>query len=116
MIEQDPLDLKVPNISFSLVNKISGLTKEDKIKYKNQRITRGFDYTELWNLDGTIAKFILPRLIAFKDAIHHEPSMYKELDKMILAFEELSKEDYVINGVISKGLKSFIKHFDNLWI
>jgi hypothetical protein len=36
-----------------------------------QRQTRGFDYRELWGLDYTILKFILPRLKAFKDTPPH---------------------------------------------
>lgn len=34
-------------------------------KFKKQRETRGFDNTELWNLDVAIAKFIAPRLKAY---------------------------------------------------
>jgi hypothetical protein len=33
--------------------------------FKKQREERGFDDTELWGLDCTIAKFIVPRLKAF---------------------------------------------------
>lgn len=34
-------------------------------KFKKQREVRGFDNTELWNLDVAIAKFIAPRLKAY---------------------------------------------------
>lgn len=40
-------------------------------KWKLERKLRGFDTTELWNLDATIAEFILPRLIAFKEMDRH---------------------------------------------
>jgi hypothetical protein len=36
------------------------------IKWWWQRRTRGFDDRDLWSLDYTIAKFILPRLKSFK--------------------------------------------------
>jgi hypothetical protein len=32
-----------------------------------QRLTRGFDYTEMWNLDHSIAKLVAPRLREFRD-------------------------------------------------
>lgn len=38
------------------------------IRFFWQRRTRGFDETELWNLDSTILKFILPRLQAFRES------------------------------------------------
>ena len=54
----------VENINFSL-----DLKEDDERKeiFKKQRLERGFDETELWNLDTTILKFILPRLKAFKE-------------------------------------------------
>lgn len=78
------------------------------LKFAYQRVTRGFDDSELWSLDWTIARFILPRLKAFRaknvhgvpiryDAVIEEgnfsPPTYTEeewkaiLDKMIRAFE-----------------------------
>lgn len=40
-------------------------------KWQLERNVRGFDTTELWNLDATIAEFVLPRLIAFKEMDRH---------------------------------------------
>ena len=40
-------------------------------RWKLERKSRGFDNTELWNLDATIAEFTLPRLIAFKEMDRH---------------------------------------------
>lgn len=40
-------------------------------RWELERKSRGFDSTELWNLDATIAEFILPRLIAFKEMDRH---------------------------------------------
>ena len=57
----DPLECNVPNICFSHA---TGLPKnDDRLEtYKEQRLERGFDDSELWNLDITIINFILPRL------------------------------------------------------
>jgi len=38
-----------------------------QVKWFIQRRTRGFDDRELWDLGDTIAKFIIPRLEAFRD-------------------------------------------------
>lgn len=53
----------IPNVCFSKI------TEKDERweKYTRQRIERGFDNSELWNLEGTIAKFIAPRIRAFYD-------------------------------------------------
>lgn len=45
-------------------------TLRDRIKYAIQRHRRGFDDTEVWNLDKTFSKFICPRLKVF---IENEP-------------------------------------------
>lgn len=44
-------------------------SEEKRKRYKEQREERGFDDTELWNLDYTLACYILPRLKAFKEDI-----------------------------------------------
>lgn len=96
-------------------------------KRKYQRLTRGFDYRELWNLDYTIAKFVAPRLRHFRNynALGVTPGCmikfdektgmplddpenlaHKEwlniLDKMLYSFEHLAKEgdwDLSLNGI-----------------
>lgn len=102
--------------------------EERKAKYKKQRKERGFDDTELWNLDETMAAFMLPRLKRFKKITHSYPpdltpeQWDKKLDKMIEAFElicdskwetiqELRKEE----KIIKKGLKVFFKYYRDLW-
>jgi hypothetical protein len=37
------------------------------LKFLKQRIIRGWDDSETWSLDFTVAKFMLPRLIRFKE-------------------------------------------------
>ena len=116
-----------------------------------QRITRGFDDSETWSLDDTIAKFILPRLKRFrelelkgvpgniskltweeeqklseKEAEAHWEQMEKDwneiLDKMILAFETIVKDDWKdINDMknqeknINEGLSLFAQYLRGLW-
>lgn len=93
-------------------------------KWKKQRKKRGFDDTELWNLDVTIAQFILPRMKAFvkdkKKNISYGKRYFKELDKIIAAFTILSDDMRLIpsdeeNAVIQKGLKLFANHYRGLW-
>lgn len=84
---------------------------------------------ELFNLDITIAEFILPRLIAFKNASDSYPGdlsrkkWEKILDKMIVAFEIISKDSdyFLLNNKkkikqLEEGLDLFKKHIGCLWI
>ncbi len=110
------------------------------LKYWWQRRTRGWDDTDLWSLDYTIAKYILPRLRMFIDVKIGVPCTlggfdlddsvgYKNAEvewnriitKMIVAFELiirdgngefLSNEEYKL---IDEGLNLFAKYLRNLW-
>ena len=103
----DPLD--IPNCSGSLVgdelNFLSFGESKDKYietiaKYKRQRIERGFDDTELWSLDRTIAKYVLPRLIEFKKVANGYPPNFDSfeewiavIDKMIYSFDHIANQE-----------------------
>lgn len=104
-------------------------TYEDSPLYKRQREERGWDDTELWNLDYTIAKFVYPRLKRF---IELEPAGWpandfptyedwiEALKKMLYAFERMITEDYETVGSeeynkVQEGLELFGKHFQSLW-
>ncbi len=82
--------------------------------------------SELWSLDVTIAKFVLPRLIKFKKTeLSHPHNLTtkqwdKILDQMIFSFscykdesalDLIDKED----KKFKKGLMLFGKYFDKLW-
>ena len=94
--------------------------------YREQIKERGFDDTEIWNLDLTIAKFILPRLVRFKEYTGTYPNGFTidswrdELQVMIDAFKILNDdecmelEDGAIDA-INKGLQSFAANFRHLW-
>lgn len=103
----DPLD--IPNCSGSLVGDelnflAFGETEENYVKklakYKRQRIERGFDDTELWSLDRTIAKYVLPRLIEFKKVANGYPANFDNfedwidvIDKMIYSFDHIINQE-----------------------
>lgn len=110
----DPYGME--NINFSL-----DLSEKDnrKEKFKEQRLERGFDDTELWNLDTTILKFILPRLKAFKEVTVGYPGDFnnmedwvKCIDKMIKSIEQILTDD---NNADYEGFELFKKHFFGLW-
>lgn len=96
-------------------------TDERWSEYKKQLDDRGFSDSELWNLDYTIACFILPRLKAFKEQDGGYPGSFESgqdwefaLNKMIKALEA------IVNGKNSdraerEGLELLFKHFGALW-
>jgi hypothetical protein len=92
------------------------------------RIKHGFDYRDCWNLDNSVANYVLPRLKYFrshKGAFQGYPTglsvkkWEKIQDKMIFAFEQLVSQDYVYNKKIDKkvqeGLLLFSTYFRSLW-
>lgn len=108
----------IPNVCFSLIDDTDERWKE----FTKQRIERGFDASELWSLDYNIARFIVPRLKAFKEETCGFPASLSEkewdeiLDKMIKAFEDIinDKNDEKIKE-IDEGLNLFNKYFLDLW-
>ena len=80
--------LGMENINFSIVENCS---KYYKSKYKKQRLERGFDDSETWNLDSSILHFILPRLKRFKEVTNSFPANMN-------SFEEWEK---ILNKAIS---------------
>lgn len=89
-----------------------------------QRFIRGWDDSDIWNLNHTAAEFLLPRLKLFKEKHHGYPmglseeTWEAEIDKMILAFDLIIKDNYSYssnNEKIDEGLQSFAKYFRNLW-
>ena len=66
-------------------------------QYDPKAIAQNIDVEELYDLDVTIARFILPRLMAYKQHCERTPciNMSREewneiLDKMIYAFERIA--------------------------
>ena len=92
-------------------------------KYRKMNKKLGFDATETWNLDNSIAQFTLPRLKYFRKHLNGYPSDLSlpewkvVLDKMIFAFENLIEDNLDIENTkkVKEGFKLFGKYFMNLW-
>lgn len=113
--EFDPLCM--PNLCFSLADTIDS-DDNRQMKFYHQRIERGFDETELWNLDATILKFILPRLKEFKETTCGYPNGFSNLkewteciQKMIDSIESIIKDE----DPQYEGWELFKQYFFNLW-
>lgn len=118
------------NICFSCANEVSD--KERQKKYKEQRMTRGFDDTECWNLDITFSLFLIPRLKVFKELNDGYPARYhsieewnKILDEMIEGFElhsnkfnwdtSDSNEENGNMAKVKRAIRLFQENFFDLW-
>jgi len=116
--------------------------KKQLQKLKNKGKYNQFDNSECWNLDHTMAEFILPRLKVFKKYTNGYPGIepmdtYEKwlaaLNKMILAFELIIKSDDIMfdsnnklvenwkelsedrNNKVQEGLHLFATYFESLW-
>jgi len=100
--------------------------EKNESETKKQILKQGFSDTEVWNLDTTIAKFVLPRLKRLKEIHHGYPHNLTEekweeiLETMIKGFEIYTKRDELNwsqsdSKIIKKSLKYFSKYFLNLW-
>ena len=118
---RDPYGIQ--NVCFSLVDENDDRWDE----YTKQRLERGFDDSETWSLDGTISRFIYPRLKAFLDdtkriTCHPADIDFDEwisiLEKMVRGFELLSSDEEKTNDedvIIEEALDLFRKYFHALW-
>jgi hypothetical protein len=101
-----------------------------KARWFVQRRKRGFDDTELWSLDLTIAAFVEPRLRAFIDTFQarsvpsdmESEDWLEKLEKMHRAFYLIVKEDGKMmppdspeSKEIEEGLDLFREYFFHLW-
>lgn len=116
------------NMKRSILRKI-----KRSIKFWWQRRTRGWDDSETWNLDVSLAKLILPRLKKFKQIKNGSPSLDEIrtdddwdiiLDKMIIAFNFIQDEEKFFDvrderkeeyKQTQEGLDLFSKYFMSLW-
>lgn len=96
-------------------------------EWRTQRIERGFDDTELWNLDWSIARWLLPRLKAFRQDTDGYPARLGDmkawediLDKMILGLDifvskdamMFTKEEY---DKADESMRLLAEYFMDLW-
>ncbi len=81
------------NINFSVADEVYSKDLATREKYKQQRFEQGFDDTETWHMDRTIALFIIPRLKKFIEVNNGIPngetieSYNEKLRFIISAFE-----------------------------
>jgi len=97
------------------------------IKFWWQRVTRGWDDSETWNLDRSLAKLILPRLKRYKEISIAFPADLTEvqwneyLDKMIFSFEFSASKHGDYSGSddeyekYQEGLDLFAEYYTMLW-
>ncbi len=95
--KNDPLN--IPNVCFSLATDCDD-KDERQVEWQKQRIERGFDDTELWNLDYTMMKFMYPRIKAFRETfagypgcLNNEEEWETILDKILDAFDIFLNKD-----------------------
>ena len=81
--------------NFSIAEEVYSDEPEKLEKYKKQRDERGFDDTETWHLDKTVALFLLPRLKRYIQVNNGFPGgMTEELYNEILNYIVKSFEEY----------------------
>lgn len=98
-----------------------------QIKYWFQKRITGFSDRELWNLDQTMAEFILPRIIRFKEIGGSSvPSDLTQqewiniLDDIIYSMEAIKNQFDDISETynderVSKGTNLLGKYFTHFW-
>lgn len=100
-----------------------GLCKRS-IRFWWQRRTRGWDDSDTWSLDAVVARFVLPRLIRFKEVNIAFPPEFTEdgwnaaLDDMIYALSQCTEVKYdedIDWDRVKRGLELFGQHFRSLW-
>lgn len=124
--EKDEIQPRDPygihNVCFSIIDENDSRWE----KFTEQRLKRGFDNSELWNLDGTIAKFIYPRLKEFvecskgiRPADKDENEWQEILNKMVRGFELISSDRIKTEDeekLEIEALNLFCENFFSLWI
>jgi len=96
------------------------------VRFLIQRITRGWDDSETFSLDYSLAKLIAPRLKRFAEVRGGYPSgmtdkeWQADLDKMVAAFEFAASNEHWMAEPKEyekhqEGIDLFAKHFFDLW-
>ena len=106
-------------MNYSLHKKIAKTDKRQK-KWAMQRKNRGFDDTEIWNLDSTFVRFIIPRLERFKEFSGRPygvtPEQWDEIiQQMIDGFKEYRDNEGKDFKKVKKAFSLFAKWASGLW-
>ena len=120
-------------VLYKLISIIRYFKDTRNYKFLWQKLTRGFSDKDTWNLEYTIAKFILPRLVRFKEIGKCRPmNLTKEewnakLGDMIFSMEyaanQFKNREFYENEEhrkefderIDRGTKFFGEYFFDLW-
>lgn len=92
-------------------------------RWAKERQEHGFDNTELWNLDATFARLMLPRIRAYidytRDKVIQEEPWNDDMAKIIAALEIMGNDttEYSHDEVdmIVLGLDAFRDCILNMW-
>lgn len=93
-------------------------TKETLKKYQIQRIERGFDDSEITDLDLTIVKLVLPRIRRFLEIEEKEFLNLEQDSSQIQYFKDLRQiiSDLENYNHDTTDLPLFFKYFKQLWL
>lgn len=96
------------------------------VKFPWQRMTQGYSYDQIYSLDHTLARYMLPKLQGYKKHNNGYPSHLTEeewdrhLDAMIQAMQIIIQEKHILDTEACKkaqyGCELLGKHFLDLWI
>ena len=116
------------NINFSVADEVYEKDLATREMYKQQRFEQGFDDTETWHMDRTIALFIIPRLKKFIELNNGIPSgetveSYDEKLKFIIsAFENYYATNKYYDSVddaerkqLTDDVKQAVEYLSKLW-
>lgn len=108
----------------------SGIHDKEQSKKRRKKMRKfkkkyGFEYSDIWNFDHTLAAFILPRLAYFRDIHHGFPCRGEDIDengKIIneekIASEYQKKLDTMVEGFylyLSKDYHSMTEEEEETW-
>jgi hypothetical protein len=123
-MKNETIDIKylnIPNICFSLTEK----NDEREEKFIKQRMERGFDDSETWGLDHTIASFIIPRLERYQELanerLDRDKEQVQDVDTLLEAMKLIEKDGGIHDWnkkeeeTVMKGLALFPKVLLQLW-
>ena len=116
------------NINFSVADEVYEKDLATREMYKQQRFEQGFDDTETWHMDRTIALFIIPRLKKFIELNNGIPtgetveSYNEKLNFIISAFENYYATNKYYESVddterkqLTDDVKQAVEYLSKLW-
>ena len=118
----------IKNINFSVADEVYEKDLATREMYKQQRFENGFDDTETWHMDRTIALFIIPRLKKFIEVNNGIPngetieSYNQKLNFIISAFENYYATNKYYESVddnerkqLTDDVKLAVEYLSKLW-